>query len=37
MYINLKLLSIFHTIWTEIIGYMDLEPIPNRIIYMDFV
>ena len=37
MYIYLKLLSIFHTIWTEMIGYMDLGPIPNRFIYMDFV
>ena len=36
-YINLKLFSKFCTIWTEIIGYMDLGPIPNRFIYMDFV
>ena len=24
-----------HIIWTEMIGYMDLGPIPNRFIYMD--
>ena len=37
MYINIKLLSIFHTIWTDMIGYMNLGPIPNRFIYIDFV
>ena len=36
-YINLKLFSKFRTIWIEIIGYMDLGPITNRFIYMDFV
>ena len=36
MYINLKQLSKFHTIWSEINGHMDLGPIPNRLIYMDF-
>ena len=37
MNINIKVMSIFHTIWTEIIGNMDLGLIPNRFIYMDFV
>ena len=37
MYVDLKLLSIFYTFWTDIIGYMDLGPIPNGFIYMDFV
>ena len=31
MYINLKLFSKFHTIWPEINGHMDLEPIPSRL------
>ena len=31
MYINLKLFSKFHTIWPEINGYMDLEPILSRL------
>ena len=36
-YINFKLLTKFHTFWTEIIGYMDLGPNPNRFIYIDLV
>ena len=37
MYIYLKLQFKFHTIWLEINGHMDLGPIPNGFIYMDFV
>ena len=33
MNIHIKVMSIFHTIWTEIIGNMDLGLIPNRFIY----
>ena len=32
MYIILKLIFKFHTIWPKINGHMDLGPIPNRLV-----